>query len=680
MKKFKRKLNHISVPLCIVASLLINFLIEVCSRRSLVQALQYLFTSPKVFLYNSLIILLTFSIVFLVKRRVFLFKVITTIWLGFGVTNGIILSNRVTPFTAIDFALLKSCLSIMNNYLNKFQLVLIVAALVLLVVFFIHSFLYAPKFKGKINYLKNSCCILAFIGSFYLVTEVAVKTNVVATYFGNIAFAYLDYGFPYCFSNTVINTGIDRPTNYSEETIDHILSSDPKETADNKDSILLANGGTSDSKIAASVSTPNIIFLQLESFFDPTLVKGVTFSSDPIPNFRKLSQDYSAGYLNVPSVGAGTANTEFEIISGMSLDFFGPGEYPYKTILKKTTCESVNYDLKSLGYSTHAIHNNKGTFYSRNKVFPMLGFDTFTSVEFMADTSETTPLGWQKDDILTNEIMDVLNSTPDQDFVYTISVQGHGAYPEYQVLENPEITVGGIDDEGLRYSYEYYVNEIHEMDKFVGQLIDTLSNYDEDVILVMYGDHLPSLSIDAEDLENGDIYQTEYVMWDNMNLPKEDKTIEAFQLTSEVLDKFNIHNGTLIKYHQDYQETSDYMDNLKLLQYDMLYGEQYVYGGINPYEKTDLRMGVKDISITDTYESGGQIYVKGNNFTAFSKVYINDSAENTVYLNPTTLLVEKDDLKPEDSIVVKQMTESNHALGITDPFVYNPPLQQALNE
>ena len=420
MKKFKRKLNHISVPLCIGTSLLINLLIEVCSRRSLVQALQYLFNSPKVFLYNSLIILLTFSIIFLVKRRVFLFKVLTTIWLGFGVTNGIILSNRVTPFTAIDFALLKSCLSIMNNYLNKLQLVLIIAALVLLVVFFIHSFLYAPKFKGKINYLKNSCCILAFIGCFYLVTEVAIKTNVVATYFGNIAFAYLDYGFPYCFSNTVINTGIDKPTNYSEETIDNILSSDPKEAADNKDSILLANGGVSDSKIASSVSTPNIIFLQLESFFDPTLVKGVTCSSDPIPNFRKLSEEYSSGYLNVPSVGAGTANTEFEIISGMSLDFFGPGEYPYKTILKKTTCESVNYDLKSLGYSTHAIHNNKGTFYSRNKVFPMLGFDSFTSVEFMADTSETTPMGWQKDDILTNEIMDALNSSQGQDFVYTI--------------------------------------------------------------------------------------------------------------------------------------------------------------------------------------------------------------------------------------------------------------------
>ena len=53
-------------------------------------------------------------------------------------------------------------------------------------------------------------------------------------------------------------------------------------------------------------------------------------SEDPIPNFRKLMEQYSSGYLWVPSVGAGTANTEFEVITGMNLDFFGPGEYPYK--------------------------------------------------------------------------------------------------------------------------------------------------------------------------------------------------------------------------------------------------------------------------------------------------------------------------------------------------------------
>ena len=72
-------------------------------------------------------------------------------------------------------------------------------------------------------------------------------------------------------------------------------------------------------------------------------------------------KEYSSGYYKVPSVGAGTANTEFETITGMSLHYFGPGEYPYKSILKETTCESVPYVLKNLGYSTHAVHNNEPT-------------------------------------------------------------------------------------------------------------------------------------------------------------------------------------------------------------------------------------------------------------------------------------------------------------------------------
>ena len=82
-------------------------------------------------------------------------------------------------------------------------------------------------------------------------------------------------------------------------------------------------------------------------------------------------KEYSSGYYKVPSVGAGTANTEFETITGMSLHYFGPGEYPYKSILKETTCESVPYVLKNLGYSTHAVHNNEANFYGRRSVFPI---------------------------------------------------------------------------------------------------------------------------------------------------------------------------------------------------------------------------------------------------------------------------------------------------------------------
>src|SRR5699024_6723217 len=103
---------------------------------------------------------------------------------------------------------------------------------------------------------------------------------------------------------------------------------------------------------------PNIMFVQLESFFDPTEVEWLRFSEDPIPNLRKLFSEYSSGYFKGPSVGAGTANTEFEVLTGMSMRFFGPGEYPYKTYVKNNVLESAAKALEEFGYGAEALNNN----------------------------------------------------------------------------------------------------------------------------------------------------------------------------------------------------------------------------------------------------------------------------------------------------------------------------------
>lgn len=677
MKNFYEKYLRNFACLCVVTSILLNLAIECFSRRSFVEGINYLVNSPMIFFYNSLIILVTLSVGLLVKRRIFVYSLISSIWLGFGIANGVVLSNRVTPFTAVELKLLDSVLSIMTKYLTNFQIGLIITGLVIIVIGLIFAFIKAPKVTGKLNYKKNVSLFISGIVCFGLITKIAISSQLISTYFGNIAFAYLDYGFPYCFSNTLVNTGISKPENYSEEAVKSIFNSDSYSTnLDDVDSAQLLASNDDNNVEADSKRTPNIIMLQLESFFDPTHVKGVEFSEDPVPNFRKLKENYSSGYLSVPSVGAGTANTEFEVITGMDLGFFGPGEYPYKTILKKTTAESINYDLSSIGYSTHAIHNNKGTFYTRQNVFKMLGFDTFTSIEYM-NAEETTPLGWAKDKYLTENILDALNSTPDQqDFIYTISVQGHGDYPEQPIEGHSKIKVSGVEDEGNRNSFEYFVNEIKEMDDFIAELIDALSNYDEDTILVMYGDHLPSLGFEDEDLTNADIYQTEYVIWSNFDMPKEDVDLEAYQLSSQVLSRVGINDGTLIKYHQMFKGTEDYLDNLKLLQYDMLYGKRYIYDEVNPFEPTNLKMGVKDIIVTDAYEEDGNIYIKGQNFTNSSKVNINNSDLTTVYIDPNTLMVEGETLEDQDKIRVKQVTVTDHTLSKSEVFEYTKPVDE----
>ena len=657
MRSIFEKYLHNSIALCAVLAITLNFIIEAVSRRSLYGFMDYFLGSPMTFFYNAFIIFATFSIAFLVRRRIFVYSVVSILWLALGITNGILLGFRITPFTVTDFSFLDMGISILPNYLSTAQMILAGVATGLIVIALILIFIFMPKHKKKINYIKSILGLVILAVSMVGITNVALDRNWVSIYFGNLNYAYRDYGFPYCFVNTWLNTGISAPKGYSSEEILGILS--PGELPSNVDSTTTAG-------IESNAKTPNIIMLQLESFFDPTLVKGLTFSEDPIPNFRRLQEKYSSGYLTVPSVGAGTANTEFEVLSGMSVRFFGPGEYPYQSILKKTTCETVNYDLKRLGYSTHAIHNHRGAFYGRNTVFPNLGFDTFTSLEYMNNVIKT-PKNWAKDGVLTGEILSSLESTKNQDFVYTISVQGYGEYPTTKILENPAVTVSGIKEQSEAYIFEYYLQQVHEMDIFIGELINALENFDEDTVLVMYGDHLPNINISEEELENNNIFQTEYVIWSNFNMKKNDVDLNSYQLSSEVLKRLGISEGVLTKYHQNHSKDSSYLLNLKALQYDMLYGKDYIYGGVNPFKPTDLKMGVKEIKIDKIVEIGDKYYIKGQNFTPFSKISIGGKVLDTIFLGPTILsLLEKVNPNDVTKMKVSQVEKNNEILSTTE--------------
>ena len=130
------------------------------------------------------------------------------------------------------------------------------------------------------------------------------------------------------------------------------------------------------------------------------------------------------------------------------------------------------------------------------------------------------------------------------------------------------------------------------MDKFIQKLVETLSKRDEDTILVMYGDHLPSLGITESELVNGDVYQTQYVIWSNFKTKYEDEDIEAYQLQSKILGGLNMTAGTINNYTQKHKNDDDYADGLQNLEYDSLYGDHLLYGGDNPYVATDIQFGL----------------------------------------------------------------------------------------
>ncbi len=313
MEKFKQFFNKYlknNICLCIILAFVLNFAIEAMARQSLLGGADYLMQTPVVFFYNTLIIFSTLSISLLIKRRIFTYFIISGLWLALGIVNGVILSNRMTPFTTKDLEILDDGLTIVTNYLKTWQIVLIAIGAVLLIAGIILVFIFAPK-KEKINYKKNTAIFAAVIAILAASTGAAIKTGIVDTFFGNLAYAYRDYGVPYCFINTWLNTGVGKPSGYSEEMMLGIF-----DEGELTDAVYADAAENDDGEIH-----PNIIFLQLESFIDPSLINSIELSEEATPYWNELQEKYSTGWFTVPSVGAGTANTEFEVICGMSVKF-----------------------------------------------------------------------------------------------------------------------------------------------------------------------------------------------------------------------------------------------------------------------------------------------------------------------------------------------------------------------
>lgn len=666
MEKYHNFFEKYAIFLHIVIALFLCFLIELMARHSFVKTFIFVRDHTIPYLYNAFIIYVFLSLCFITKRRSFVRIFVLGIFFILGLINGILLLQRVSPFGFTDFYMITDLLTMQDTkYFSLTQEIMTITGFALFFVLLVILFFKGHTYKTKTSLrMKLVFPIIMFI-SLPLLTLFLQRTNKLAAYFGNLAQGYSDYGYLYGFSSSVVDIGMKKPLNYSEHTINRIMKSDDKEV-----------GNTT----LTQKKAPNIVVVLLESYFDPYDCKYLKFSKDPAPFFHYLQKNYSTGHFVSPVVGAGTCNTEFEVLTGMSCRFLGPGEYPQKTILKKRSCESAADVLKSLNYVSHVVHNNGGNFYSRKNAFSQMGFNTFTAKENL-DITEYTPLGtWPTDPILINATKDAMDSTKGQDFIYTITVGTHGAYPTYKVLDNPPIKVTAEGkSEAERYAWEYYINQIHEMDKWMKAYVKSLSERKEDTILIMFGDHLPTMGLLDSDMKTGSIYHTNYVTWNNFNMPKKDMDLAAYQLLPEYFNRLGIHNGTIFKYNQHMTNNKyaynsiAYLNGLENLQYDLLYGKKYAYKGKDLFPATDIIMGIKDIVINKVYTFGGKVHIYGDNFNKWSYVYVNDKQVPTHYESGQVLTISKKKIKDNDIITVSQVGSGSDIFRTSKAFVYSDP-------
>lgn len=647
------KSRVILLPLLALALALV---VEGLNRASVVKLFRFIAERPAYFLYNYLIILtsLTFSELF--RRRKSVLYTVCVAWIALGIAEFMVAKERTQPFTSMDVLMLKDAITLTTIYYTWPQIILMYGSIFLATVLLIYIVTRLPR-RRQVNYTLALSTFCGFLTLCFCSYALGVHFGAFPRYFDNLVDAYDQYGFAACFTATFGNMGVSKPSDYSTEVVTDIVDEIDEETP--------RVFGQED-----NLDHPNVIYLQLESLFDVNTVIGAEYSEDPTPNFNRLSRDYPSGELYVPSIGGGTANTEFEMLSGLNIDFFGAGEYPYTTILHETTCETIAYNLRAQGYSATALHNHTGTFYGRNEVYSRLGFDHFVSLEYMPYVTYTE-VGWAQDGVMTDEIMKALKASDERDFIMAITVESHGKYDENYVYHAGDPEIISLPEQINAGRFASYLHLIHETDAFVGKLIDKLERFDEPTVCVIYGDHLPSLDLTADVLTTNNLYASRYIIWNNYGAEFDAPDLQAYRVSANLLKQLGIPGGLITKYHQsaDIADTDQaYLDNLEVLEYDVLYGDKSAYEGESPYPVIDMTMGCEPIEISSVSRRYGRVLVNGANFTECSVIELDGEGYPTAFINSAQIVAIVPRTTEAHQVCVVQKSADGVEMSRTQPY------------
>ncbi|MFB5086089.1 LTA synthase family protein [Psychrobacillus sp. PGGUH221] len=349
---------------------------------------------------------------------------------------------------------------------------------------------------------------------------------------------------------------------------------------------------------------PNIVVIMSESFWDIGNISEEVKRMNYIPTIEENKK----GYIVSSQFGGGTANVEFEALTSLSINLLPKGSIPYAQYIKKET-PSLASILSQHGYYTVGIHTFGGDFWNRNVVYPLLGFKEFIAYENLENPQQKGD--FIADSEITNLIISELKNNLDPTFIYAITMQNHGGYNNERYGTETIEVPGNYSEDGQRI-LNTYATGVADADLELKRLIEYLNSFGEPTLVIFFGDHLPTLSDvyqesgfvgkpNTWELEDElKMKQTPLAVWNNysMEIPNvgsispsflAPKILEWSSLSlpsyysfinefSEVMPGYTYtvkldSKGNLFEYSpESLRKLEDYY---KLIQYDILFGEQY---------------------------------------------------------------------------------------------------------
>ena len=308
---------------------------------------------------------------------------------------------------------------------------------------------------------------------------------------------------------------------------------------------------------------PTIIAIMNESFSDLSVLGDLQTNMPLTPFIDSLKENTTKGYALSSVFGAKTPNSEWEFMSGNSMAFLPMGSVVYQQYISDTPTSIVS-NLKNIGYTCVAMHPYYETGWSRNAVYPTMGFD---ETHFIDDFDQTKLLRkYITDQELYESIVerDESKKANEDLFIMSISMQNHGGYTEKYPNFNEQIRTLGAS-----YSdANQYLSLLHESDKALEYLISYFQSVDDPVEIVFFGDHQPSLNtnfykglngkglsgLTEDELEN--LYTVPFFIWTNYETETEEVPITSLNyLSTMALERAGIALPSYNQFLADMQQT-----------------------------------------------------------------------------------------------------------------------------
>lgn len=350
--------------------------------------------------------------------------------------------------------------------------------------------------------------------------------------------SYYRQGFLPSFISGAQTIKPSKPEDYTVSGAKKLISEYAKEYDDNNQT-----GGSSATRLEATKQfdeeKPTVIAVMNETFSDLSIYQNMHADYQGPTYFKSIDDCLSRGRLYVSAYGGGTANTEFEFLTGNSMAYLGSGVYPYATY-DLTDTENLAAQFKSLGYYTTAMHPNHGTNWNRENVYKDFGFDQFLTINDFQNAE--TLRGMVTDKATYDKILELLDTNSNPQFIFDVTMQNHSGYDTGLIPYDKQMSLN-IDGE-FNSNVNEYVSLIQQSDEALKYFLNKLSKLDRKVVVVFWGDHQPFFPDTYNDrwFTNEDdathqerLWQTSYIIWANYDVAGNSQTSHEEDLSSNYL-------------------------------------------------------------------------------------------------------------------------------------------------